>query len=145
MILFLIIIFLCLYWKHFIPESYIPHENRVCRMELPSKRELRYFDICDQEFLDELDEITFTKDPESCNYPFLIKGYTCKIKFISDGDLLDPPLVLFGNNDLDWDSESYLICDSQVIFPEPGSILINNALKKYYGKTIRIVVGQIIK
>lgn len=143
MITWIILILLSIYvlsmWQRFIPDSYIPHRSVNCFIEIPPGPQ-RLFGVAKHEILDELDEIdSFDKG----TYSFIIKGYVCRIVTLRDSDRIDSSLILFGNNDFDWSSRSYLVCDSEIYFPEPGSILVNEAPKVYHGEPICVIVGDV--
>ena len=139
-VLFLLVVYIFTVWERFIPDSYIPHRTIAYHIELPSDSP-RHFDICNDDLLSELDELDNFKD----TYSFFIRGYTCRVFIIYDSEVVYGDLILFGNNTLNWDSESYILCDSEVYFPKPGSVLINSSPKIYYGRPIRIVVGDFTK
>lgn len=125
----------------FIPNASIPYTSQQTYRVTPID-ESRTFDLCDSELLDEIDELRFAGTGPTETYSFLVKGYVCNITLLEDSDIIEDPLVLVGNNEFTWDSESYFVCGKEVYFPKPGSILIKNAPKRYRGPPLRVVIGK---
>ena len=102
----------------------------------------RLFDLIEDDIFD---EINHTDATESDN---LFKGYKCTLyrSNLKTIELSNKDFVYFPDNDLKWDSLCYYTCGTDVIYPKPNSLYVNQndkVLIKYNGnKSIPIVVGN---
>ena len=127
-----------------LPTSEIKMITKYCdkyNIELDTT-EFRLFNVI---YDDVFDEINHTDTTESDN---LFKGYKC-IFYRSNPKtihLSNKDFVYFPNNDLKWESMCYYTQGTNIIYPKPNSLYINQtdtkvSLKYNGNKKIPIIVG----